>query len=133
MDEVLTMSNQAIDKLGVIRKVLDGELTQISAGKILKRSDRQIRRLCARVRAKGNRGILHGLQGRPSNNQLDCELLGQALSALHNPAWHDFGPTFAKDKLKDLCGIALSEGTVRKLMVSTNLWEPRHRGLKHRA
>ena len=133
MEERLNMSEKNIDKLRVIRNIIEGGLTWKIGSKMLKVSERQIGRLCARVRGKGNRGILHGLQGRPSNNQLDCELLGQALSALHNPVWHDFGPTFAKDKLKDLCGITLSEGTVRKLMVSTNLWEPRHRGLKHRA
>lgn len=133
MEERLNMSNASIDKLRVIRNIIDGGLTWKIGSKILKLSERQIGRLCAQVRAKGNCGILHGLQGQPSNNRLDEEFLGQALSALHNPIWHDFGPTFAQGKLKDLYGVTLGEGTVRKLMISTNLWEARRRGSKHRA
>jgi hypothetical protein len=73
------------------------------------------------------------LCGKPSNNQLDPELLGQALSALHNPLWEGFGPVYAREKLDGLCGIALGKTTVRKLMIWTNLWEAHRRGTRHRA
>ena len=59
MDEVVNMSNRNIDRLRAIRDVIDGKLTQIEAGAILKRSDRQIRRLCEKVRRQGNAGIRH--------------------------------------------------------------------------
>ena len=63
MDEAVNMSNRNIDRLRVIRDVLDGKLTQIEAGAILKRSDRQIRRLCEKVKRQGNSGIRHSLCG----------------------------------------------------------------------
>lgn len=133
MDEPLTMSHRDIDRLRVIRDALDKKTTQVEAAGPLDLSPRQVKRLCAAVRKQGNRGILHGLLGRPSNNQLDPELLGMALSALHNPRWEDFTAVFAQQKLESLHGITLSDATVRKLMTKTELWKPRRRGAQHRA
>jgi hypothetical protein len=133
MDEVLNMSNKDIDKLRVIRNVLDKKLTQLAAASILDLTDRQVRRLCVEVRDRGNRGILHGLIGRPSNRQNDPEVLGMALSALHNPRWEGFRAVFAQQKLESLYGIVLSDTTVRMWMRRTELWRSRRRGGKHRA
>lgn len=133
MDEAVNMNNRNIDRLRVIRDVLEGKLTQVEAAAILKRSWRQVQRLCAKVKKQGNRGVLHGLCGQPSNNRLEAELLEQALSALHAPLWNGFRPTFAMEKLDEHYGIKLGEGTVRKLMTKTGLWTPRRRGVRHRS
>lgn len=133
MRERLNMSNDDIDRLRTIREILDGRLKWGEAAEILGVCERQVARLCARVREKGNRGILHGLRGRPSNHSLDEELLGQALSALHSPRWERFGPTFAQEQLEERCGIALGVSTVRRLMMLAGLWEPYRRRARHRA
>ena len=133
MDERLNMSDGDIDRLRTIRSVLDGNLIWREAAQMLHLSDRQVGRLCAQVRRIGNRGILHGLCGQPSNNRLDPELLGQALSALHNPLWKGFGPVFSREKLDELYGIDLGKTTVRQLMTETSLWEVSHRRARHRA
>lgn len=133
METRLNMGMRERDKLHTIRNVLERRITQSVAAKILRRSERHVRRLCARVREKGDRGIVHGLRGLPSNNRLDAELLGQALSAMHNPKWKGFGPTYAKQKLNELCGVELGITKVRALMILTNLWEARRRGATHRA
>ncbi|MDP3542883.1 MAG: ISNCY family transposase [Elusimicrobiota bacterium] len=127
------MSNTDIDRLRVIRNVLDKKLTQLAAAAILDLGDRQVRRLCVQVRSRGNRGILHGLLGRSSNNQCDPELLGMALSAIHNPRWQGFTAVFAQQKLESLHGIVLSDTTVRKLMTMTELWQRRRPKARHRA
>src|SRR3989338_818690 len=127
------MSDGEIDKLRVIRDVIGKKLTWAEGAKILDLSDRQIGRLCVRVRKWGNRGILHRLCGQPSNHQLAAELLEQALSGLHNPLWDGFGPTFAQEKLNKFYGIKLSEVTVRRLMVSTEIWQSHRRGRRHRS
>lgn len=133
MEARLNMSNKDIDKLRVIRNVLDEKLTQLAAAEILDLCDRQVRRLCVAVRSRGNRGILHGLLGQSSNNQGDPELLGMALSALHNPRWWGFTAVYAQQKLQSLYGLVFSDATVRKLMTMTELWHPRRRKAKHRA
>lgn len=134
MDERLNMSNDEVDELRVIRDILDGKLRWRDGAGILDISERQIGRLCAQVRLEGNGGVVHGLRGRPSNHRLDPEPLERALCALHDdPRWHDFGPTFAQEKLLSRYGISLSEGTLRRLMTQVGLWQPRSRGKKHRA
>lgn len=133
MLERLDMSKCERDRLHAIRNVLDGRITQAEAAKILRRSERQVRRLCDRIRKKGDAGLVHGLRGQPSNNRCDAELLGQALSALHDPLWDGFGPSFSQEKLDELCAIKLGTNTVRRLMLRTNLWEPRVRRARHRA
>lgn len=121
------------DRLHAIRNILEGRITQIEAARLLRRSERQVRRLCSKVRALGERSLIHGLHGRLSNHRLDEELLGQTLSVLHDPLWEGFGPVFAREKLDRIYGIDLGKTTVRKLMVETGLWEVYRRGTRHRA
>jgi hypothetical protein len=127
------MSGKKINRYYVIRSVLEGRMTQVEAAKVLRRSERQIRRMCARVRTEGARGVLHGLQGRPSNHQLPAERLEGALCALHDPLWEGFGPTFARDKLRQKHGLTVGLETLRQLMIQTDLWTVRRHGPRHRA
>lgn len=133
MEEVLEMSQREVNRHHVIRNVLDGRATQGEAAKVLRVSPRQVRRLCASVRQKGARGVIHGLRGRPSNHQLDQDLLERALCAVHDPLWEGFGPTFARDQLKELHGLVISDWTVRQLMTQVGLWEPGKQAPRHRA
>ena len=132
MEGRIAMSERDIDRLHVIGDVLEGRRRQVEAAALLRLSTRQVRRLCARVAKNGKRGILHALRGRPSNNRLDPELLGQALSALNHPLWEGFGPTFAAEKLQSRWAIKLGTETVRKLMTSGGLWRPRRHRARHR-
>ncbi len=133
LDERLNMSKQDIDRMHALRNVIERKLTQVEAARILRLSDRQVRRLCIRVREDGPRGIVHGLRGRLSNHRLDPELLGKVLSAVHDPLWDGFGPTFAREKLGEFYHLDFGVTTVRRLMLLTNLWEPHRRRNKHRA
>lgn len=133
MEEVLEMSQQEVNRHHVIRSVLEGRATQAQAGKTLGLTPRQVRRLCVRVRQKGARGVIHGLRGRPSNHQLDRDIVERALCALHEPLWEGFGPTFARDKLNELHGLTLSDWTVRQLMTQAGLWQPGKQAPRHRA
>ena len=126
------MSRKEIDKLMIIRNVLDGRYKQIVAAEMLGLSDRQIRRLCKSVRSQGSRGIVHGLRERPSNHRLDLELIGKAVSAVHDPLWDGFGPTFVQQKLEDWYGVILSDEKLRQLMSRFSLWKSRRRKVKHR-
>ena len=126
------MSQREINRNHVIRNVLEGRSIQKDAAKTLCLSERQIRRLCARVRNEGARGIVHRLRGQPSNNQIDPELLEKALCALHEPLWEGFGPKFASEKLGRYHCIKLSKETVRQLMLQTEVWVKGRRGWKHR-
>lgn len=131
--ERVDISMRNIDRLKIIHEVLEGHLRQYQAATQLGISRRQVIRLCRRVQQEGNRGIMHRLQGRSSNHQLDAYVLEQALSALHAPCYDGFGPTLASEKLKGLYGLDLSIGALRKVMIQTDLWTSKRYGSKHRA
>ncbi len=129
--ELLTMSNQDIDKLKVIQNTIDKRLTWPQAAEILSLSDRQIGRVCAKVRKEGNRGVIHGLKGRASNHQLPDGIVDEALKLvkLHYP---DFMPTFANEKLLENHKIKLSVNTLRKVMIEDGIYRPKKHRPKHR-
>ena len=133
MGEVFAMSRREMDRAQAVGKVVEGRLTQAVAGKMLKLSVRQVKRLCVKFRDAGPQGLAHGLRGRQSNRQIDPWRLETALNALHDPLWEGFGPTFTSDKLKELCGVTLGVETLRQLMIQTDLWRPWGQRLKHRS
>lgn len=128
----LELSMRDLDRLRTINQVLEGRLTQVLAARRMELSDRQVRRLCERVKAVGPKGIVHGLRGTKSNNQLDPGLIDRAL-ALVKAHYSDFGPTFANEKLAERHGVALSVPTLRQGMIREGLWNPKRRRAKHRA
>ncbi|MEW6687395.1 MAG: ISNCY family transposase, partial [Candidatus Edwardsbacteria bacterium] len=131
MEEYLTMSNREIDRLRVIKNVLDKRLTWKEAATQLFLSDRQIGRLVKKVKEEGSKGIIHGLRGKPSNNQLEPLLLEAAIDLVKS-RYSDFKPTFANEKLLKIHHIKISTPTLRKAMVKEGLWRERPKKPKHR-
>ncbi len=132
MDEWVAMSQREVDRLLVLRKVLDGRLTQVAAGAQVGRSPRQIRRLCARLVARGARGLIHGLRGRPSNHQLAPGLLARAV-ALVRAKYADFGPTLAWETLAERHGLHLGLETLRQGLRRAGLWRGHRQDPPYRA
>jgi hypothetical protein len=131
MEELLTMTTRELDRLRIIRQVLEHQLQWRQAASQLGLSLRQIGRLCGRVRREGHRGIIHRLRGRPSNRQLRPGLLARAVELVttHYP---DFGPTFACEKLRERHHLHLSVWMVRQGMIRAGLWKPRRPKEPHR-
>jgi hypothetical protein len=131
MEELLTMTSREVDKLRVIRQVLEHQLKWHEAARQLRVSVRQIARLCVRVRTDGNRGIIHHLRGRASNHQLATGVLDKALRLVkqHYP---DFGPTFATEKLRERHHLTLAPSTLRRGMIAHGLWRSRPGKIRHR-
>ncbi|MCX5792597.1 MAG: ISNCY family transposase [Elusimicrobia bacterium] len=130
--EQLTMSNREIDKLKVIQNTIDGKLTWPQAAESLSISERQVGRLCSKVRKEGNRGIIHGLKGLPSNNKLAEAVTRKAIS-LVTQHFADFGPTLANEHLLDDYEVRVSTNTLRKLMIGAGLYDPKAYKPKHRS
>jgi hypothetical protein len=134
MDETeeVTLTMREIDRLRVIRDVLEGRIQQQQGAAQIGLSTRQTRRLCRRVEGQGARGIRHGLRGKPSNHQLQQGILKRALGLVTAHYW-DFGPTFANEKLLERHGIELSTYVLRKNMITEGLWRPKRHKPFHRA
>jgi hypothetical protein len=131
MEAPVTMSNKELDRLKVIHSVIKKHLTWDEAAAQLDLSNRQVGRLCVRVRKEGNKGIIHRLRGKPSNHLLDPVTVNIA-TAIVKERYADFGPTFANEKLLECHKIDISTSSLRKAMIEANIWKPRKSHPKHR-
>jgi transposase len=126
--ERIALSQRERDRLRVLHEIKRKQITQIEAAKRLKISDRHIRRLLVGLRKLGDRAVLHGLRGRPSNRRLAARLEQQILSRVRQ-RYADFGPTLAAEHLAQE-GWSVSRETLRKWMVKASLWCPRAQRIK---
>jgi transposase len=127
--DVIEMSAKERDRLAVIRQVVAGELTQVRAGELLRLGVRQVKRLVSAFRRRGDRGLVSGKRGKPSNNRLDQSTIGRIETALRD-RYADFGATFAAEKLSQHEGISVSKETVRLIQARLGLHIPRERRKK---
>jgi transposase len=91
------------DRLVALKKAKDGKLTQRQAAEELKISERQVRRLLARLRKVGDKAVLHGLRGR-SNRRIDERQREEAIEILKRDVYKGFGPTLASEYLANKHG-----------------------------
>lgn len=118
------MSQRELSRLEVIQRVCRKALTQRRAASLLSLSVRQVKRLCRAYRREGAAALVSQRRGRPSNHRLSPEIVGRARELLRE-RYHDFGPTFAREKLSEAHGLQLGVETVRQLMIAAGLWRPR--------
>lgn len=115
-EEIISMTNKELNKLEIIRKVLDKRISQVQASDILSVTTRQIRRICKRYQKEGPKGLIFRKRGAVGNHKLPYEIKQRALQLIWSK-YQDFGPTLAQEKLFELDHIQLSVGTVRNLMI----------------
>jgi len=118
------MSRKDLERLDVLKKVLSKELRQIDAARLLKVSDRQVRKLTNRLRLEGPFGIVSKLIGRKGNRCKSGDFKQQVLDLLKDK-YEGFGPTLAAEKLFEYEKITISKETVRVWMIESHLWVPR--------
>ena len=119
----LTMSAKELNRLEVLRRVLERRLTQAQAAEQLGLGTRQVERLCRMLRLEGPRGLISKKREQPSNRKLSEDLRRRALERVQ-PHYGDFGPTLAAEKLAAVHGVAVPVETLRRWMIE-ELWVPR--------
>lgn len=60
----MTMSQKELDRLSILNKVRDGQITQVKAAELLGISDRQIRNLIQGLNTDGPQGIVSKKRGK---------------------------------------------------------------------
>jgi hypothetical protein len=131
MEARLTMSNREIDRLKVIHSIMKKQLTWEQAAGQLGLSKRHVGRLLVRVNTEGNKGIIHRLRGKPSNNQMMPGIIDASIK-LVKTRYADFGPSFANEKLLKIHGIDISTSSLRAAMIKADVWHSRKQAAKHR-
>ena len=72
--ERIALSQRERDRLKILHEVKHKHLTQVAAAVRLRVTDRQVRRMLLRLSERGDRALVHGLRGRPSNRKLPAGL-----------------------------------------------------------
>jgi hypothetical protein len=122
--ELVWMSARELDRLEVLRRVVDGPLSQVKAGELLGLTTRQVRRLCRALERSGPGGLASRRRGRPSNRRLSPELQARVI-ALVREHYADFGPMLAREKLFERHDLHVGRETLRKWMAAAGIWLPR--------
>ena len=112
--ETVTMSRKEARRPGLMQLAGAGTITTAEGARALKMTPRQFRRLKARYRAEGVRGLVHRLRGRPSPRALDVELRDRVLELIQT-TYRDFNDCHCTEKLREVEGLEVGRDTVRRL------------------
>ena len=93
------MTQAERDRLVCLKKASEKLITRAAAAVELKVSERQVYRMLAALKAKGDSAVVHGLRGKESNRKLSAALEQEAVKILGRDVYRDFGPTLASEYL----------------------------------
>jgi transposase len=122
--ELVVMSTRELDRLGVIRQVLERRTTRARAAELLGLGAKQVTRLCQAFERDGAAGLVSRKRGRAGNRKIATEVENQAIELVRSH-YEDFGPTLVREKLLERHGLKLGKETVRRMLRRAGIWVPR--------
>jgi transposase len=131
MGDLLIMSKKELRRKSIFDLVKLGQLTQLDASKRLYLSYRQTKRSYQRYLKEGDDGLTHRSRGKASHRALSFEIKNAVL-ALYEEKYWDFGPTLAAEKLLEDDNIKLHAETLRLWLKAAGIWQPKRQRKAHR-
>jgi transposase len=126
----LLMTQGDRDRLVTLRKAKKRLITQRQAAEELGLSVRQVKRLLYALKKRGDKSVVHGLRGKPSNQRIGKAVEEEAAQILSADLYKGFGPTLAAEYLADKHDIEVSKETVRQWMIRAKLWRAKEQKVK---
>ena len=108
------MTQAERDRLVCLKKAKKRLITQKQAAEEIGVSERQVRRMLKALKQRGDKAVVHGLRGLPSNGKIGEAARTEALQILSQEVYRGFGPTLAAEYLSDRHDIDVSRETLRK-------------------
>lgn len=127
--DVIMATQEELKKLHVVRKAMENSITQNEAAEILDLTDRQIRRIAARIQLEGDAGVIHKLRSKPSNRALPNK---QRVLKIFKTKYPDFGPTLASEKLFERDKIEVNDETLRLWLIKEGIPYKKRKKRPHR-
>jgi DNA-binding Lrp family transcriptional regulator len=118
------------DRLVTLKKAKKKLITQRQAAEELGVSTRHVKRLLYALKKRGDKAVIHGLRGKPSNRRISAATEKAAVRTLSAKVYEDFGPTLAAEHLRKKHGIEASKETVRQWMIRGKLWRAKPEKVK---
>lgn len=120
----LTASEQ--DRYDTIRDCIDGNITNKEASIRLGLKIRRVQEIKRAVEKNDRGGAVHGSKGKNPPNITPNTVSKKVTEFFEQKKHHDFGPTFAQEKLVHI-GVSMNPETLRLLMIKKKLWNPKPR------
>jgi hypothetical protein len=136
--ETFTMSRKEVPRAGLVKAALARKITNQEGARALRLSVRQFKRLKARFRAEGARGLLHRGRGRVSRHRLPAAVHTQVVR-LMTGLYEGFNDVHLTEKLQEQHALPISRASVRRLRlalgrpVRRRRRAPQHRSRRERA
>jgi hypothetical protein len=126
----LLMTQADRDRLVTLRKTKKRLITQKQAAEELGLSVRQVKRLVLALKKRGDKAVIHGLRGKPSNQRIGRSVEEEVIQILSGDLYKGFGPTLASEYLADKHDIEVSKETLRQWMIRAKLWRAKKQKVK---
>ena len=120
-----------MERLKVILRLEQKQLTVAEAAESLDLSERQLYRSLKRYRGEGEAGLCHRLRGLASNKAFPPEQRDKALR-LYNERYWDYGPTLFAEKLAAYHDVFISRQTATRWLSQKALWSGSRKKRPHR-
>jgi len=120
------MSVRERERSHLVRRYVEGGLSQREASERLGIGVRQFKPLVRAWRAEGDAGLVSRQRGRASNRRLK-EAERERIETLLRGKYQGFGPTPVAEKLLELDGIKVSAETLQQMQIRLGLWRARRR------
>lgn len=121
-EDILMIRPEELKRYQLVNKIFDKSISQQEAADFLGISDRQVRRIVRRVRAEGERGVIHRLRGLKGCRRIPDNIRSRVLE-LYRQRYNGFGPTLASEKLLELDHLRVSDETLRLWLAADGLWQ----------
>jgi transposase len=133
MKELITLSRREVQRMQVLDQVLKGALTLKAAAPMMKVCYRQAKRLLARYRREGPRGLAHQRRGQPARNALSPKVRRRVLG-FHRDKYAQFNDSHFVEMLAEREGLRIGRETVRRWLREAGIRAKRQRRApKHRS
>jgi transposase len=119
------MTQRDRDRLVVLKKAFKKLIKHSQAAQELNLSARQVRRLLRGLKEEGDKVVVHGLRGRPSNRKISQAEREKIIGILRQEIYRGFGPTLASEYLAKKHKLVIGREALRQEMISAGLWRAR--------
>ena len=119
------MTQQDRDRLVVLKQALKKLVQQSQAAQELGISARQVKRLLRRLRREGDKAVVHGLRGRPSQRKRSRTEREKIIRILSQDVYRGFGPTLASEYLAKRHQVEIGREALRQILIEGGLWKAR--------
>jgi hypothetical protein len=124
--EDIFMSTREVERYEVLQRCQRNEISLRQAGRLLKLSYRQTKRLWKIYRQQGKEGLISKRRGKTSPRAFPVHLKIETLEIIRED-YSDFGPTLIAEKLEEREAKCISKETIRSWMIEAGMWIPKQK------